>query len=129
MSIHLKNKMRLFVQLPFHLMENTWQVDLLISNFKFFNWSKILQNTKKKKKKKKCLKSNLLDNYELAIVSVLHCIARSTYEIYFFLFRTIKLWNLETNVNVHTFEAHNDCVNTVAFSPNGKYLASGSSDK
>ena len=74
------------------------------------------------------LKGNLLEYYELSIVTSLHWIARPTYEIYFFLFSTIKLWNLEANKNVHTFEGHNDCVNAIAFSPNGKILASGSDD-
>ena len=52
-----------------------------------------------------------------------------TYEIYFFIFRTIKLWNLEANSNVHTFEGHKDGINSVAFSSDRKYLASGSDDK
>ena len=55
--------------------------------------------------------------------------ARPTYQIYFFLFSTIKLWNLKTNTNVHTFEGHKNWVESIAFSPNGKYLASGSDDK
>ena len=63
------------------------------------------------------------------VLFMFYTIARPTYQIYFFLFRTIKLWNLEANTNVHTFEEHNDCVNAIAFSPDGKYLASGSSDK
>ena len=67
--------------------------------------------------------------YELNIISALHYIWRLTYELYFFIFSTIKLWNLEAKTNAHTFEGHNDCVNTIAFSPDGKYLSSGSDDK
>ena len=65
----------------------------------------------------------------LSVVNALSCIASFTYQIYFYHFRTIKLWNLEANTNVHTLEGNNDCVIVIAFSPNGKYLASGSSDK
>ena len=64
-------------------------------------------------------KSNLLDYYELSIVRALYYIARINYQIYFFLFSTIKLWNLESNTNVHTFEGHDDDVNGIAFSPDG----------
>ena len=67
--------------------------------------------------------------FEYELIRDLHCNYRCTYEIYFFLFSTIKLWNLEAKTNIHTFEEHNDCVNIVTFSPDGKYLASGSSDE
>ena len=66
--------------------------------------------------------------YELIIVSALHCIARPTYQIYFFLFRTIKLWNLEANTNVHTFEEHTNWVYSVVVLPDEKYLVSFSSE-
>ena len=41
---------------------------------------------------------------------------------------TIRLWNLATGQHVATLDEHTDSVNTVAFSPNEKWLASGSTD-
>ncbi|PWA53942.1 G-protein beta WD-40 repeat-containing protein [Artemisia annua] len=42
---------------------------------------------------------------------------------------TIKLWDVETGSLLHSLAAHGDPVYSVAFSPNGEYLASGSLDK
>ncbi|KAK9053932.1 hypothetical protein SSX86_025007 [Deinandra increscens subsp. villosa] len=42
---------------------------------------------------------------------------------------TIKLWDVETGNLLHSLVAHGDPVYSVAFSPNGEYLASGSLDK
>ena len=39
----------------------------------------------------------------------------------------IKIWNLRTN-EVKSFRGHKDVINSVAFSPSGKLLASGSDD-
>ena len=40
---------------------------------------------------------------------------------------TIKLWNLQANT-VATLAAHDDTINSIAFSPDGQLLASGSED-
>ncbi|KAL8261101.1 hypothetical protein R6Q59_025150 [Mikania micrantha] len=42
---------------------------------------------------------------------------------------TIKLWDVETGSLLHSLVGHGDPVYSVAFSPNGEYLASGSLDK
>jgi Tol biopolymer transport system component len=38
--------------------------------------------------------------------------------------KTVKLWNLATGDNIHTLETHSSIIESVAFSPDGKLLAS-----
>uniref|UniRef100_A0A8B9XL21 F-box-like/WD repeat-containing protein TBL1XR1 n=1 Tax=Bos mutus grunniens TaxID=30521 RepID=A0A8B9XL21_BOSMU len=42
---------------------------------------------------------------------------------------TVRLWDVERGVCLHTLTKHQEPVYSVAFSPDGKYLASGSFDK
>ena len=42
---------------------------------------------------------------------------------------TVRLWNIRTRKHIGTFNGHTDYVESVAFSPNGKTLATGSRDK
>ncbi|CAG0913037.1 unnamed protein product [Notodromas monacha] len=42
---------------------------------------------------------------------------------------TVRLWDVERGVCIHTLTKHQEPVYSVAFSPQGKYLASGSFDK
>lgn len=41
---------------------------------------------------------------------------------------TIRLWDIETETPVHTFEGHTNWVLCLAWSPNGKYFVSGGMD-
>jgi WD40 repeat protein len=43
--------------------------------------------------------------------------------------KTSKLWHAATGKEIRTLEGHRDVVNSVAFSADGKLLASGSEDK
>jgi WD40 repeat protein len=40
----------------------------------------------------------------------------------------VKLWSVESQKEITTLRGHGDIVYSVAFSPDGKYLASGSGD-
>ena len=42
---------------------------------------------------------------------------------------TVKIWNLATNELIYTLTKHTATVQTVAFSPNGNYLATAGSDR
>jgi WD40 repeat protein len=42
--------------------------------------------------------------------------------------KTVKLWSVESQKEVTTLQGHSSEVLSVAFSPDGKYLASGSGD-
>ena len=41
----------------------------------------------------------------------------------------MRLWNVDTGENIRTLNGHTDCVMSVSFSPDGKYICSGSDDK
>jgi WD40 repeat protein len=42
---------------------------------------------------------------------------------------TVRLWNVATDEEEHTFRGHSDWVRSVAFSPNGSRILSGSDDR
>ena len=44
-------------------------------------------------------------------------------------YKTITLWDAETGVELHTLEGHGTVIVDVAFSPDGRRLASASLDK
>lgn len=42
---------------------------------------------------------------------------------------TVRLWDVDRGICIHTLTKHQEPVYSVAFSPDGKHLASGSFDK
>lgn len=42
---------------------------------------------------------------------------------------TVRLWDVERGICIHTLTKHQEPVYSVAFSPDGRHLASGSFDK
>ena len=49
--------------------------------------------------------------------------------LFFFLLFSVRLWDVERGDCLHTLTRHKEPVYSVAFSPDGKFLASGSFDK
>ena len=43
--------------------------------------------------------------------------------------QTVKIWEIQTNKCLSTLEGHTSWVNSVSFSSDGRYVASGSRDK
>jgi WD40 repeat protein len=41
----------------------------------------------------------------------------------------VKLWSVELKNEIATLKGHNNSINSVAFSPDSEYLASGSEDQ
>ena len=46
-----------------------------------------------------------------------------------FLYEGIKVWEVDTGMPVHSLEGHTSSVNSIAFSPDSQWLASGSRDR
>ena len=43
--------------------------------------------------------------------------------------KTLRLWEVASGKELRCFEGHTDYVNSVCFSPDGRYALSGSEDK
>lgn len=56
-------------------------------------------------------------------MTLLSCLCSASFD------STVRLWDVERGVCIHTLTKHQEPVYSVAFSPDGKYLASGSFDK
>lgn len=61
--------------------------------------------------------------YVLIMISGVLCAHSASFD------STVRLWDVERGVCIHTLTKHQEPVYSVAFSPDGKHLASGSFDK
>lgn len=98
---HIQKK---FIQLNGHLLVQGLKTRMLISSW---------QGLFKKKKKLSCF------DFKLIIIPLFSASFDST----------VRLWDVERGACIHTLTKHTEPVYSVAFSPDGKFLASGSFDK
>ena len=68
---------------------------------------------------------NLLNSFRIATCHVTGCFCRPSASFD----STVRLWDIEHGVCIHTLTRHQEPVYSVAFSPDGAFLASGSFDK
>lgn len=74
------------------------------------------------------LKAFTVSNYKLIDAQIKSCLCLNASCSASF-DSTVRLWDVDRGVCIHTLTKHQEPVYSVAFSPDGKYLASGSFDK